>query len=142
MKTTGTFVIGLAIFAISAASSQVRLRGSEVDSALPSAPARVVNFERTAQAYLNCLNSPNAGVVESALGHVTVLRIAYPELSLRDIQEKIFDLTMHGQTQPIRAKAFIALRVFAHPADYKDAVRIDRTSGDGVFVRLAERSGR
>jgi hypothetical protein len=138
MNTTKVLIAGLTLFA-SVAAGQGQTNAADVPSTTPIEQGRRLDFKKTAFAYLLCLNSPNQGVVESALGHVAFMRIAYPDIDLREIQEKVFDLSLRGATKPIRAKAFMTLQVFANPSGYKDAIQSNRGNGDGLFETIASR---
>lgn len=98
---------------------------------------KVLDFQKVGANYLLCLNSDLPGVVESALGHVTLMRIKYPKLDLRKIHEKLYDLASQGATQSIRHKAFTAMQVFANPSIFKGAIVAGQSNGDGLLEALA-----
>jgi len=139
MKNHKAFIVAITVVAASTGLAQY-----SVEPPAPAAAQRHVashgrNFERIQRNYLLCLNSENVGVVESALGHVTYMRIAYPKLDLTVIQEKLLDLSMNGYSRPIRRKAFMALKVFANPSLYASAISAEQYSGDGLFEDIAGR---
>jgi len=138
MKTHWALIVGLALTSAMAASAQ--------DFAvLPKARAahsrevsrRVLDFGKVEANYLFSLKSDYPSVVESALGHVTLMRIAYPRQDLRKIQEQLYDLASQGATQSIRHKAFTAMQVFANPSAFKGAIVDRQSSGDGLLENLA-----
>ncbi|MCX6141958.1 MAG: hypothetical protein NTZ35_01940 [Ignavibacteriales bacterium] len=139
MKTHKFLTIGLAFVAVTSVRAQ--LPGETMDSAVVRQPAseHVLNFDRITRNYLRCLCSDNAGVIESALGHVTYMRIAYPNLDLTQIRKRVFALSMEGFTRSIRRKAFLALEVFADPSSFRNAIVSKRASGDGLFEAIARR---
>jgi hypothetical protein len=138
MKTHRALVIGVALtIGIAAQAQDV----SEVVKVGPSHSRenvrKIPDFQRIIVNYLACLNSENAGVVESALGHVTLARIKYPEQDLKKIQEKLYDLASQGATQSIRHKAFTAMQVFANPLAFKESIVTRQANGDGLLEVLA-----
>jgi hypothetical protein len=138
MKIHRTLVIGLALTAAIAAHAQdlAELPMAKISHSR-EATRKVLNFQMVEANYLLNLNSDIPGVVESALGHVTLMRIAYPEQDLRKIQEKLFDLAAQGATRTIRHKAFTAMQVFANPSAFTKAIVVGQTCGDGLLEDLA-----
>ena len=139
MNTFKTLICGLAVVAASTAQAQSTVESSTSGSLSQPIPAHSRNFDKIQKNYLLCLNSDNAGVVESALGNVTYMRIAYPKLDLREFEGKLLDLTMNGYTRPIRRKAFMALKVFANPSIFAGAVTAEQVSEDSLFETIAGR---
>ena len=138
MKTQKALVIGLALTVAVAAHAE---DFSELSKARTSHSRESLNkvpdLQKAKVNYLACLNSETPGVVESALGHVTLMRIVYPKQDLTRIQEKLYDLAARGATKSIRQKAFIAMQVFADPTTYRGAILDKQGSGDGLLDSLA-----
>jgi hypothetical protein len=139
MKSHRFLAVALAFTVASSGQAQQQHTSSDSKVAEPRASHHVVTMAMIAQNYLSCLRSDNPGVVESALGHVTYLRIAYPNLDLREHEEVIFDLTKTGLNRTIRSKAFVALKVFADPSSFKSAIATRKDTGDGLFEDIAGR---
>ena len=143
MRYHRALVIGLALTAALAAQAQDL---SELSKAEPSRSReytrRTLNFQKVETNYLVCLNSVIPGVVESALGHVTLMRIAYPKQEFSKIREKLYDLASQGATQTIRYKAFAAMQVFANPAAFRETIAISQVSGDGLLEDLVRNYSR
>jgi hypothetical protein len=138
MKTTRALVIGLALTAaVTAYAQDIAELSKSSSSHAPRESYRALNFQRVETNYLVNLNSPLPSVVESALGHVTLMRILYPKQDLRKIQEKLFDLASQGATPSVRHKAFTAMQVFANPSAFSGAVAGRQYSGDGLLEELA-----
>ncbi len=89
--------------------------------------------------YLSCLDSDIPGVVEAALGHVTYIRIAWPGEDLRNVQQKLAELTTKGTTRVIRYKAFTALEVFGDPAAFRRFIGRRNGNGDGLLDEIGVR---
>ena len=140
MKTTGALIIGLVFAATASAGGQDMASMSTVKMPHSRSEARrLLNFPRVEANYLINLNSEIPGVVESALGHVTLMRIAYPKQDLRKLGEKLYDLASRGATREIRYKAFVAMQVFANPAAYELSIVGRQSSGDGLLEEIAAR---
>ena len=78
MKTHRFLALGLALAAVTTLQAQQYHDSSTSELGQATASSHGLNFERIKVNYLRCLYSDVPGVVESALGHVTYMRIAYP----------------------------------------------------------------
>lgn len=138
MTTTKALVIGLVLGATVAARAQdvaelpIAKRSPRGEESL-----RTLDFRKIEASYLINLNSNVAGIVESTLGHITLMRIAYPKQNLRKLEEKLYDLASRGETRSIRYKAFIAMQVFANPGAFKESIVGRGSSGDGLLEEIA-----
>lgn len=138
MKTTKALIIGLALIATTAAQAQdIASMSLAKRSHTGDESRRTLNFPKVEANYLISLNSGVPQVVESALGHITLMRIAYPNQDLRKLQEKLYDLASSGATKSIRYKAFIAMQVFANPAAFKGSIVGRQYNGDGLIEEIA-----
>jgi hypothetical protein len=137
MKTHKALIIGLALTAAISAHAQDIAKLSKTESSYSREYSRkALDFKKVETNYLFCLNSDVPSVVESALGHVTVMRIAYPKQDLRKIQEKVSDLALLGPTASIRQKASMAMKVFANPFGFRNAITDGQANGDGLLESL------
>ena len=138
MKTHRALIMGFALTAAIAARAQdlAVLRDAEASHTWETS-RKVLNLPKYEVNYLACLNSQIPGVVASALGHVTLMRIEFPKQDLRKIQQKLYDLASQGATQSIRHKAFTAMQVFANPAAFKGAIAGREYNGDGLLEEIA-----
>jgi len=140
MKTYRFLAIGVAIAAVGAASAQTSEERVVVQTAIfGDTRDQTLDLKNIKNSYLRCLSSRNPGVVESALTHVTHMRIAHPQEDLRDVEVLLVGLATRGYTRAIRYKAFMAMRVFANPAAYKDVIDSSYSSSDNFFKVLAAR---
>lgn len=138
MKTHTALFIGLALTAAISARAQDLAQLSKTETSHSREyPSKVLDIRKAEANYLSNLNSDIAGIVESALGHVTLMRITYPTYDLKRIQEKLYDLASQGATKSIRTKAFTAMQVFANPGAFKGAIVSGQTCGDGLLEELA-----
>jgi hypothetical protein len=140
MKTCRTLVLGFALATTTIACAQnLATQSGITTSGREGCRATLRNLRAVEVNYLVDLNSNIPMVVESALGHVTLMRIAYPDKDFRKIQEKLYDLASRGATRSIRHKAFMAMQVYADPLAYKEVIADQQVSGDGLLEVLAER---
>jgi hypothetical protein len=72
-------------------------------------------LNRGAQNYLFALHQNNAGLVESALCNIMIMKLYFPERNYEEIITKLNDLVTEGKTKQIRYKAFIACNYLKHP---------------------------
>jgi hypothetical protein len=138
MKTTRALVISLALVSTMAVQAQDLASASVFNrSDIREGFHKALNFPVVEANYLNSLNSEIPGVVESALGHITLMRIAYPRQDLKRLQEKLYELASLGATRSIRQKAFIAMQVFGNPAAFKESIAGRQYNGDGLIEEIA-----
>jgi hypothetical protein len=83
-------------------------------------------IETAKKSYLEALNSPNDGVVQSAIGIVLQWRLINPQEDLSKIERKISDLALNGSCPEVRFKASLASLVMDNPA----VVNFDAASCD------------
>jgi hypothetical protein len=138
MKTFTGFVLAALMVATAAARPQdagtitKNNAGSEVRISRVGFPLIIKN-------YMHCLDSDIPSVVESALGHVTFMRIAFPGQDLSKIQEKLVYLTTHGMTRAIRCRAFMALEVYGEPSAFCRFIERRQANGDGLLDEIGTR---
>ena len=59
------------------------------------------------QRYLSCLQSNNEGVVESALAHVAMMKLAVPGGKYDALKTKVSQIARRAATPELRYKAFL-----------------------------------
>jgi hypothetical protein len=89
--------------------------------------------------YLPCLRSENDGVVESALGHVTQMKLCLPDVEFAQVQGMVIDLSVDGRTPAIRAKAQLASLVYRSPELFVAEHGREFQTMRELFTALAER---
>lgn len=130
------FVISATAVACSASQPQLSTAG---DPPSGNESSVGLNLQKIENSYLRCLNSGNPGVVESALGHVIYLRIAFAKADLREIETRLLDLATRGHTRAIRHKAYVAIQVFADPQAFRGALKSGNGTGDQFFADIMSR---
>jgi hypothetical protein len=70
------------------------------------------------KAYLHNLNLECAGIVESTVVNVIILKLYYPEKDFEDICERLEELAVSHSRESIRFKAFIALNYIKYGENF------------------------
>lgn len=104
-----------------------------------AADYQTANIPVAKRNYLWTLQSENDGVVESALAHVTHMRIMLPQEDMKDIEAVLNQLANSGRTPVIRYTAYLATQVFAGPELFRGIAGTDYESVDQFFTALASR---
>lgn len=76
------------------------------------------SLNRGADNYLIALDRDNAGIVESAICNIMIMKLYFPERDYDKFITKLSQLVTEGTTKPIRYKAFIACNYLKHPERY------------------------
>jgi len=140
MKTIKVLTIGLVVSATTIACSPSQGEHLAIDGSLSGKKiSSGLDFQKIERDYLVCLSSRNSGIVESALGHVIYMRIAFPKEDFREVQTRLFDLASRGYTRAIRYKAYVALHVFADPQAFVKALESKDVKSDEFFADLVSR---
>jgi hypothetical protein len=100
---------------------------------------RIADIPRTEKAYAQCLRSEVDGVVESALAHVTRLKLCLPEREFPLIEKALASLMKEGRTPTIRFRAYLASMVHDMPALFVQEQAIDFATPDELYAALSER---
>jgi hypothetical protein len=79
------------------------------------------------------LTHANAGVVESSIRLVILMKITYPEADYSDVIDQLEDLVMNGTNKDIRLKALIANDYLNNFKQYEWLKDTDYMNGDNVF---------
>ncbi len=89
--------------------------------------------------YTRCLESPNAGVVESALAHVGKMILILPDANCKELVKRIDVLMVKGETPAIRYKAYLTRMVYDNPKMFEPEGRMDFKEDDELFSAVARR---
>lgn len=73
-------------------------------------------IENAKKSYLDCLESSNEGVAQSAIGIIMQWRLVRPGEDLSKCERKINDLAINGNSPAIRFKASLASLVMQTPS--------------------------
>ncbi len=121
----GTLVVAGLMLAMTA-GTPTAYAGDLSNAAKALTTMNLARVEFAKKSYLDCLNSTNEGVVQSAIGIILQWRLVNPQEDLSKHEEKISDLVMNGGTPGIRFKASLASLVFDNP----DVVNFDAAACD------------
>lgn len=140
MKTIKILAIGFVVSATTIACSPSQRELSRIEDPLSgNAHPRSLDLQKIERDYLVSLSSANPGVVESALGHLIYIRVAFPNADLRETKTRLIDLATHGYTRAIRQRAYVAMRVFADPQAFRRVIEAKHVTGDDIFSELISR---
>jgi hypothetical protein len=98
--------------------------------------AEVGKIERI---YLTALADKNDGVVESALAHLTRLKLYRPCETCEDLQQKLHSLAVTGRTPAIRLRAYLTDLVIDSPELFAREQRADYRDPEEMFTALSVR---
>jgi len=131
MKTT-TVLLALLLLA-TAASAQPTRYFSDYRS------HQRANIDVIATRMLACLESPNEGVVESALAHIGLMKLYLPDQRFSDLESKIRFLAIDGANQAIRYRAYLVSSIFRDPAAFTADTSQNYNDPDEFFGAIGER---
>jgi|WetSurSiteA1Bulk_404760.scaffolds.fasta_scaffold53158_2 hypothetical protein len=100
---------------------------------------RIADIPRTEKAYAQCLQSEVDGVVESALAHVTRLKLCVPEKEFPFIEKALERLMKEGRTPTIRFRAYLASMVHDMPSLFVQEQAVDFATPEDLYAALSER---
>ena len=137
-----TVVIGIVLIAGATGSAQAQsaVRKDDCRAYLSTTSSyKQAYVDRAVKNYRGCLESPNAGVVESALAHVAKMKLILQVLDCKGLEKRIDFLTMHGQTPAIRYKAYLTRMVFDNPGMFLQDSQTEYKDSDELFGAVANR---
>ncbi len=111
----GTLLVSAMMVALVAGKADAR-EGDLGNPAKALATMSTARIEYAKKSYLNCLESSNEGVVQSAIGIVLQWRLVSPKEDLSACARKIYDLALNGSSPAIRFKASLASLAMDNPA--------------------------
>jgi hypothetical protein len=85
------------------------------------------------------LESENDGVVESALAHVTRMKLCLPARRFPRLEAVVADLAKSGRTPAIRYKAYIAVLVFDSPELFMAEQAAEFGTPDELYAAISHR---
>lgn len=136
-KSIVTTLVAAAL--VGAAPDVARTQGAEVPELSCARAYALANPKQIEKSYLQCLMSDNDGVVESALGHVTQMKLCLVDQEFPAIEEMVNNLLVSGRTPAVRAKAHLASLVYRSPEIFMAERTRDFRTPRELFATLAER---
>ena len=134
MKTTA--ILALAMMMAPAASASGHTYFPD------SARYARANPAKTAGSYNAALRSANAGVVESALAHVAMIKLTMPGCDIRPVAEAVSAVERRGASKELRYKAWIVRTLLDKPELFAGIAKTGYPEPDALFgaleVRMAE----
>ncbi len=100
---------------------------------------RTKNVELAAKNYLHSLESTNEGVVTSALAQIGRMKLYFPARSFTDLEKKIAELSLNGETSNIRYRAFLVSNIFNNPGTFSIEASTTFEDSEALFSALSSR---
>lgn len=133
MKTYAAVVATLLLAAT--ANSQITNVKYFADEARYNSP----NALRAERSYVVCLGSENDGVIESALAHVTMMKLMNAIDENKTLRTKVAMLARTASSAELRYKAFLTKSVLENPAMFKNLSTTSYDTPDELFGAVASR---
>ncbi len=138
MKTYTLVVAGLLLASATAVGQSGQSGSPEKASYFAALSSHSEEYiQNAAEHYTALLSSDNDGVVESALGFLTYIRMGDQERDLVEARMIISKLSKSGRTQVIRYKAYLSTMVFESPALFAEGVAATPNEGGAFFNDIA-----
>ena len=99
------------------------------------------NTAKAERGYMACIATANDGVVESALAHVAMMKLAIPENDYRLLKSRVAEVARTAASPETRYKAFLTGTVLENPDIFAGVARTGYESADELFGALASRLG-
>ncbi len=96
------------------------------------------DLDRAVTSYMICLESPNAGVVESGLAHIGRMKLYFPGREFPGLASAVQRVASEGATPELRYRAYLISTLFSCPAASAMTDRRDFSSPDELFGAIAE----
>ena len=97
------------------------------------------NLDKAAQRYVECLESCNTGVVESALAQAVLMKLYVPEKEFDGLRGKIGSLSVNGCNPAIRYKAYLASLVYDDPELFTKEQGQSFSDAEALFSSVSNR---
>jgi hypothetical protein len=101
-----------------------------------------MNLQKASAQYLAALSSENAGVVESALAHVAMMKVMLPTCNFEQLELKVNEMAVTAGSMETRYKAFLVKSVFDEPKMFNRIAYARYESADQWLGAIASRIGR
>ncbi len=100
---------------------------------------KTANIPAALKAFESCLTTDNTGVQESAIAHLTMLKLMLPAVEAAKISRELEMLSTSAPQPSTRFKAYIASQVYKNPELFATAKNADYSNGNELFNALASR---
>jgi hypothetical protein len=140
MKTYTKVVAGLLLASATALGQSNQVGSPERVAYFASLSSHSEAYiQRATDNYVRLLNSANDGVLESAIAHLTYMRMGSTECNLGQARAIINKLSESGRTPVIRYKAYLSTIVFQSPELFAEGVRASSSEGNEFFLEIASK---
>ena len=133
-----TYTVLVALMTLAAASTA---RSNEPGYFSSTASYSHTNIAKAERGYMACLATANDGVVESALAHVAMMKLAMPDGDYRTLESRVAEVARTAASPETRYKAFLTEMVLKDAKIFEGVATSGYESADGLFGALASRLG-
>ena len=136
MKAVTMFAAALVLFA----ATTMQAQNKEVNKYF-SDPSiyKSADIPTALKAFERCLATDNAGVQESAMAHLAMLKMVVPTVDADEIPHRLEELSTSAPAPSTRYKAYIASQVYRNPELFVSEQGTEYNNGDELFNALAAR---
>lgn len=100
---------------------------------------KTANIPVALKAFYSCLTTNNEGVQESAMAHLTMLKLMMPSVAEEAITHRLEALSTDAPAPGTRFKAYIASQVYRTPELFANERENNYRNGEELFNALAVR---
>ncbi|MBP1646682.1 MAG: hypothetical protein H6Q30_127 [Bacteroidetes bacterium] len=136
MKAVAMVAAAMVLFSASATQAQDKEYNNYFSD--PAVYQRA-DLSRALKAFESCLATDNAGVQESAMAHLAMLKLVIPAVDAAKISSQLEELSTSAAAPGTRYKAYIASQVYKNPELFAGERGMSYGSGDELFNALAAR---
>jgi hypothetical protein len=131
-------VVAAALVFFSAASMQGQSKENNSYFSDPSV-YRNANIPTALKAFESCLAMENAGVQESAMAQLAMLKMVLPAVDAGAIARRLEEIATSAPSPSTRFKAYIVSQVYSNPELFANERGTRYNDGDELFNALAAR---
>jgi hypothetical protein len=131
-------VVAAALVFFSATSMQGQSKENKSYFSDPTA-YRNANITNALKAFESCLATDNAGVQESAMAHLAMLKMVVPAVDAGTITRRLEEMATSAPAPSTRFKAYIVSQVYSNPELFANERGTKYNDGDELFNALAAR---
>lgn len=136
MKAIAMFAAAMVLMAAPAMQAQDRPENTYFsDMAL----YKTANIPAALKAFESCLTTENAGVQESAMAQLAMLKLRLPAVEADRITHRLEALSTEARAADVRYKAYITSQVYRSPELFANERNGKYNDGEELFNALATR---
>jgi hypothetical protein len=136
MKAVRMFATAIVVFAAISTQAQTK-----EDPKYFSDPAvyKKADVATALKAFERCLAMDNAGVQESAIAQLAMVKMVLPEVEAAEITHRLEEMATSAPAPSTRYKAYITSQVYRNPELFASERGVEYNDADALFNALAAR---